>query len=142
MTQNLPSTPRGVSSVMLLVVFVTLALSVVALIFGSAMIFDGNASQDAWIMLGLGAVGIAISAYALFETRRRILALKIVIPPVRTTMECKDCKEKKTRDFQRGDYIFKEAEQCQKCNSKMMITAIYREATDKQKEKEKEKFPF
>jgi hypothetical protein len=55
-----------------------------------------------------------------------------------TTIECRKCGTKNTREFQRGDYVFKETEPCQKCNDKMLITAIYKEV----KEKEKERFPF
>jgi len=57
---------------------------------------------------------------------------------VTTTTECKKCGYKNVREFQRGDYIFKELDQCQKCNDKLIITAIYREV----KEKEKERFRF
>jgi DNA-directed RNA polymerase subunit RPC12/RpoP len=55
-----------------------------------------------------------------------------------STIECNKCGVKNVREFQRGDYIFKETERCQKCNEKMLITAIYREV----KEKEKERFPY
>jgi ribosomal protein L40E len=60
------------------------------------------------------------------------------LPPITTTIECRKCGFKSVREFQRGDYIFKEVEPCQKCNEKMLITAIYREV----KEKPKESFPF
>jgi len=86
----------------------------------------------------MGFLGVALSTYVLFLTRRRLSKLKIVIPPVTTTIECKKCGFKNIRDFKRGDYIFKEGEPCQKCNEKMLITAIYREV----KEKEKEKMSF
>ena len=55
--------------------------------------------------------------------------------PVTTTMECSKCGFKNVRDFQRGDYIFKETEQqCPKCNEKMSIASIYREVKEKKKE--------
>jgi cation transport ATPase len=130
-----PTTSR-ISSFVLLVVFITLALSLVALIFSVTII--GENSDAAWIMLVLGLLGVGVSTYVLVETRRRLSKLKIVLPPVITTIECKKCNEKKVREFQRGDYIFKETEPCTKCNDKMTITAIYREV----KEKEKERFPF
>jgi hypothetical protein len=130
------TTTTKISSFVLLVVFITLALSLVALIFSVTII--GENSDAAWILLALGLLGVAISTYVLVETRRRLSKLKIVIPPVTTTIECKKCGVKNIREFQRGDYIFKETEPCQKCNDKMLITAIYREV----KEKEKERFPF
>jgi hypothetical protein len=130
------TTTTKISSFVLLVVFITLALSLVALIFSVTII--GENSDAAWILLALGLLGVAISTYVLVETRRRLSKLKIIVPPVNTTIECKKCGVKNVREFQRGDYIFKETEPCQKCNDKMLITAIYREV----KEKVKERFPF
>jgi hypothetical protein len=136
------ATTSKISSFVILVVFITLALSLVALIFAAAIVggFVGveNDLTGAYVLLALGILGVAISTYVLVETRRRLSKLKIVVPPVMTTIECRKCGVKNVRDFQRGDYIFKETEPCQKCNDKMLITAIYREV----KEKEKERFPF
>jgi hypothetical protein len=118
---------------MLMVVLVTLALSLVALVFGVSVL-DQN-SEAAWVLVLIGFLGVATSTYVLFQTRRRLSKLKIVVPPVITTIECKKCGVKDTREFQRGDYMFKELGPCQKCNDKMMITAIYREVKDKEKAK-------
>lgn len=129
------STTARISSFVLMVIFVTLALSLAAMIF-AVSVLDQN-TETAWILLLLGFLGVTLSTYVLFQTRRRLSKLKIVVPPVTTTIECRKCGFKNVREFQRGDYIFKELEPCQKCNDKMLITAIYREV----KEKEKERFP-
>lgn len=134
-TQATAPTAR-ISTFLLLVVFLTLALSFVALIFGATVVEQNT--EASWVLLLLGFLGVALSTYVLFQTRRRLSKLKIVIPPVVTTIECKKCGFKNVREFQRGDYIFKEGEPCQKCNDKMLITAIYREV----KEKEKSRMPF
>jgi hypothetical protein len=137
MSQTSASTTTArMSSFVLLVVFITLGLSLVALILSVTII--GENSDASWLLLALGLVGVAISTYVLVETRRRMSKLKIVVPPVMTTIECKKCGVKNTREFQRGDYIFKETEPCQKCTDRMLITAIYREV----KEKPKEKYPY
>jgi len=120
-----------ISTFILLVVFVTLALSFAALIF-AVSILDQN-TEAAWILVLLGFLGVAISTYVLFQTRRRLTKLKIIVPPVNTTIECRKCGFKNVREFQRGDYIFKEGDNCQKCNERMLITAIYREVKDKEK---------
>lgn len=125
-----------ISTFLLLVVFLTLALSFVALIFGATVVEQNT--EASWVLLLLGFLGVSLSTYVLFQTRRRLSKLKIVVPPVVTTIECKKCGFKNVREFQRGDYIFKEGEPCQKCNDKMLITAIYREV----KEKEKNRMPF
>jgi hypothetical protein len=98
----------------------------------------GGLQDLGWVFLLLGFLGVTISAYVLIQTRRRLMKLRIVIPPVITTIECGKCGFKNVREFQRGDYIFREGDLCQKCNDKMLITAIYREV----KEKEKKRFSF
>jgi hypothetical protein len=134
-TQATASTAR-ISTFLLLVVFLTLALSFVALIFGATVVEQNT--EASWVLLLLGFLGVSLSTYVLFQTRRRLSKLKIVLPPVVTTIECKKCGFKNVREFQRGDYIFKEGEPCQKCSDKMLITAIYREVKDK----EKNRMPF
>lgn len=129
-----PATTK-VSSFVIMVVFVLMVLSLAALIFG-ATILDKYAEAASFLLV-LGFLGVVLSAYVLFQTRRRLLKLKIIVPPVTTTVECKKCGSKDVREFQRGDYIFKELGPCQKCNDTMMITAIYKEV----KEKEKQAFP-
>jgi len=132
------TTTTRISSFVFLVVFITLALSLVAIVLSGSIIGEKNEYDAALLLLILGFMGVGISTYVLVETRRRLAKLKIVVPPVMTTVECKKCGVKNVREFQRGDYIFKETEPCQKCSDKMLITAIYREV----KEKEKERFPF
>jgi len=79
-----------------------------------------------------GSVGLGLSIYILYQMRkRRMLRLKLRNPKITTTIECKKCNFKSMRDFQRGDFIFKETEQCQKCNENMLITAIYTEIKEK-----------
>ena len=142
MSGNQDKTTNRVSSFLLLVVFLTLALSLVALIFGATVLAGyfniGSDLTSAYILLALGIIGIALSAYVVVEARSRMLKLKVAVSPVMTTIECRKCGVKNVREFQRGDYIFKETgDSCQKCNDKMLITAIYKEV----KEKEKERFP-
>ena len=125
------ATPTArISTFLLMVVFITLALSFVALVFGIS-ILDQN-SEASWLLLLLGFLGVALSTYLLYQTRRRLSKLRIEVPPVVTTIECKKCGFKNVREFQRGDYIFKEGEPCQKCNDKMLITAIYKEVKAKE----------
>ena len=62
--------------------------------------------------------------------------MKIDIPKVMTTIGCtnKNCDAKTTREFQRGDFVFKELDtSCQKCGGKQMIIAIYKEVKEKEK---------
>lgn len=122
-----------------MIIFVTLALSLTALI-SAVSFFNSGEQVIASYLLFIGALGLALSTYVLFQTRRRIASLRIEVPPITTTIECKKCGFKSVREFQRGDYIFKEVDPCQKCTDKMRITAIYREVRDKDKDKERSRF--
>jgi len=126
------STATKVSSFVLFIIFVTLAVSLSAIIIAIQAYSYGNDVVAAYLML-IGFIGVSLSTYVLFQTRRRIMRLKIEIPPITTTIECGKCGFKSVREFQRGDYVFKEVEPCQKCNEKMLITAICREAHEKGK---------
>ena len=129
------STTRKISSIVLMIIFISLALSLTALVLAINFFKD---PQVAGFLMVIGFLGVALSTYVLLQTRKRILRLRIETPQITTTIECKKCDFKNVREFQRGDYIFKEVEPCQKCNDKMLITAIYREV----KQKGREGFPF
>lgn len=134
MSKAASSQATKISSLVLVVIFITLALSLTALYLAVSAYFMGDEMVSGYLLL-IGALGVALSTYMLFQTRRRILRLRIKIPPVTTLVECKKCGFKSIREFQRGDYVFKEVEPCQKCNEKMIITAIYREVKEKEKER-------
>jgi len=131
MSKKSSSTPARISSFVLLVIFITLALSLIALILAISA-FNSNEIATYYLLL-IGFLGVALSTYVLFQTRKRIKRLSIKTPSVTTTIECRKCGFKSIRDFQRGDYIFKEVDPCQKCNENMLITAIYREVEEKKR---------
>jgi len=124
-------TPRRISSLFLAIIVITLALSIVAIFWGVEAYRIGDVGTGHSSML-IGVSGLALSAYMLFQTRRRTLQLTIKIQPVTTTLLCQKCGFKNLREFQRGDFIFKEAEECPKCKDKLQITSIYREAEEKE----------
>ena len=131
MSKKSSSTPARISSFVLLVIFTALALSLTALIL-AIYAFSSNEIASYYLLL-IGFLGAGLSTYVLFQTRKRIKRLSIKTPSVTTTIECRKCGFKSTRDFQRGDYIFKEVDPCQKCNENMLITAIYKEVEEKKK---------
>lgn len=126
MSTNSSSSTKRVSSLVLLVIFITLALSFTSLILAISY-FSYNQITSYYLLL-IGFLGAALSAYVLLQTRRRMRRLRIEVPSVTTTIECRKCGFKNVREFQRGDYIFKEVEPCHKCDDNMLITAIFREA--------------
>jgi hypothetical protein len=132
MSRASPNAATKISSFVLMVIFLVLALSLTALILATTVFGQGNEIVAGYLLL-IGFLGVALSTYVLFQTRRRILRLRIVAPSITTTIECKKCSFKSVREFQRGDYIFKEVEPCQKCSDKMLITAISREVKEKER---------
>jgi len=118
---------KRVSLISIAIIFMALALSLVA--FNQAMyayMTQRDVNQGNYLLM-MGVIGLSLSAYMLFQTRSRMPRFIFEPQRVSTTTSCKKCGFKNVRDFQRGDYIFKEAEACPKCSEGMMITSIYRE---------------
>ncbi len=126
-----PATTK-ISTYLIMIVLMVLALSIVALI-SSVNFFVGGNEVAAGYLLIIGFIAMALSIYVMYQSRKRIASMKIEAPKVMTTIECKKCGFKSVREFQRGDFVFKELEACQKCNDKMLITAIYKEVREKEK---------
>jgi len=130
MTEKAEPPTRKVSSFFLAIILVTLVLSVSAL-FYAVDAYSRSQNVSAGYFMLIGFIGLALSAYMLLQTTRR--PLRVEMPRVITTILCQKCGFKNIRDFQRGDYVFKEAEPCPKCNEKMMIFSIYREVKEKER---------
>lgn len=130
-TMSETKTPRRISTFFLIIIVITLALSIVA-IFSGVNAYLSDDSGTVYPSLLIGVSGLALSAYMLFQTRRRTLQIDIKMQPVTTTIRCQKCGFKNLREFQKGDYIFKEAEECPKCTEKMQVDSIYRETEEKE----------
>jgi hypothetical protein len=126
-----PATTK-ISTYLLMIVLMVLALSIVALILAVQVYLVGN-DVVAGYLLVIGFIAMAVATYVLFQSRKRVASMKIEAPKVMTTVECRKCGFKSVREFQRGDFVFKELDPCQKCDDKMMITAIYKEVKEKEK---------
>jgi hypothetical protein len=124
--------PKRVSPLLLTILLITFLLSIFSIFLGFDYYIRGDADSGSTYMI-LGVTTLALSSYVLFQTRKRILRLALKAQPIITTILCEKCGLKNVRDFQRGDYIFKEVESCPKCNEKMVITSIYREVKEKGK---------
>jgi hypothetical protein len=129
---NEGGTARRFSSIVLIVIIVVLALSLTAL-YQAYDLFLANDPMMGFYLL-IGFVGLALSTYMLFQTRRRIQRFTLETPPTVTTTVCSKCGFKNVRNFERGDYILKELGPCTKCQGPTTISAIYREIKDKRKE--------
>jgi len=130
MTGNVISV-RKLSPFLLVIILIAFILSLSALYIAFDSFINQSEALDAYSFLAIGFGGLAFSTYMLLQTRGKPMHAVLVLPKVVTTLECPKCDFKNIRDFQREDYIFKETGPCQKCNEKMTITAIYREAKKK-----------
>jgi len=126
MTDNVEPV-RRFSPFLLVAILVAFVLSLSALYFAFDSILNQTDLMNSYSFLAIGFFGLAITSYILFQTRKRPMPASFKVPKVITTLECPKCDFKNIRDFERGDYIFKDAGPCQKCDEKMTISAIYRE---------------
>jgi len=135
MNRTVPVT-RRVSPFLLAIILITLFLSMFSIYLGvNEYASDQNTGT---FYIGMGAVTLALSAYMLIQTRKRMLKLASVeMQPLSTTLICQKCGLRNLRDFQRGDFVFKQTDQaCPKDNEKMLISAIFREVKEKEKAKQ------
>ncbi len=136
MTQNQTSTAaKKISNYLTMIVIIVIALSIISLILAAnAYLSTPSQPLAAGFLTLIGLVALSMSVFTLYQSRRQVAQMKVEIPKVMTTVECK-CGSKTMREFQRGDYVFKDLDTpCQKCpNSKQMVTAIYKEVKEKEK---------
>jgi Zn finger protein HypA/HybF involved in hydrogenase expression len=140
MTQNQtsPSTKK-ISNYIMMIVLIVLALSVISIILAISVYLNGVPTQSqadltAGFLAVIGIVALTMSMFTLYQSRRQAAEMKIEIPKVMTTVECKKCNTKTVREFQRGDYVYKELDACPKCpDTKQLITAVYKEVKEKEK---------
>jgi Zn finger protein HypA/HybF involved in hydrogenase expression len=143
MTQNQTSAgTQKISNYIMMIVLIVLALSVVSLLLAVSVYLNGvstpsQAGTDdlaAGFLAIVGLIALTMSMFTLYQSRRQAAEMKIEIPKVMTTVECKKCGTKTVREFQRGDYVYKELDACPKCpDTKQIITAVYKEVKEKEK---------
>jgi hypothetical protein len=126
------SAPTKMSTYLLMIVLIVLALSIVSLIFSVSAFVEGNELVAGYLLV-IGFIAMGLAGYVLFQSRKRVASMKIEAPKVMTTIECRKCGFKSIREFQRGDFVFKDLNPCQKCDDTMIITGIYKEVKEKEK---------
>ena len=122
--------------ILLAVISVILIVSVVFLVFAFAEFASGTGLGNGLWLAVIGIIGLVVSTYGvsvLFQARKAVPPLILKPQKVFTEVLCQKCGFKNVRDFQRGDYILQDIETCPKCNEKMVIDSIYREAKKKGK---------
>jgi len=133
MTSQTTTTVNKISSYLMFIGIVVMGLSIVS-IFSAIYAYTLDETIGAGFLFIIGVFGLAMSGVVLYQNRRRTAAMKTEAPKVMTFIECKNCGTKNSREFQRGDFVFKEMDICPKCpEQKQMITGIYKEIKEKEK---------
>lgn len=137
MTQNQTqsaSTNKKISTYLTMIVLIVMALAVTALLIAGETYLAGD-QLAAGVLAGIGFIALVLSVFLLYQSKLQSAQVKIEVPKVMTTIGCvKTCDQKNVREFQRGDYVYKELDSsCQKCGGKQMITAIFKEVKEKEK---------
>jgi hypothetical protein len=137
MTQNQTrsaNTNKKISTYLTMIVLIVMALAVTALLIAGETYLAGD-QLAAGVLAGIGFIALVLSVFLLYQSKLQTAQVKIEAPKVMTTIGCaKNCDSKNVREFQRGDYVYKELDSsCQKCGGKQMITAIYKEVKEKEK---------
>ena len=134
-TQNQTQSAK-ISNYLTLIVLIVMALSVAAILLAFDTYLFGD-QLTAGILAAIGLIAMTMSVFLLYQSRAHTANMKkIEVPKVMTAIECqnKSCDSKTTREFQRGDYVYKELDvACAKCSGKQMITAIFKEVKEKEK---------
>ena len=125
-----------ISNFLNMIVLVVLALALVSLALAFNAFMEGEEIVAIYLVI-IGFIALGLSTYVLMQSRSRAAAMKIETPKTLTTIECRKCGFKNVREFQRGDYVYKDLDKCQKCDDRQIITAIYKEVKEKEKT-----FPF
>jgi transcription elongation factor Elf1 len=111
-----------------------MALSIVTLLFAIYTYAILELPIEAGFFAIIGIFGLALACVIFYQNKQRLAAMKIEAPKMMTTIECKNCGNRTTKEFQRGDFVFKELDTCPKCpEQKQMITGIYKEIKEKEK---------
>ncbi len=113
------------------IVFVMLAMALVALIFAiEAYVMQGNIDV---VNVILSASTIALSIYLLLQMRKKPLSLDSEALKVLTVIRCTKCNYENIKDFEKGDYVLKEVGSCPKCDGTLLIYSIFRETKEKER---------
>ena len=91
----------------------------------------GNRSEgetsNFYINMMIGALGLILALSSLSRLRGQMTMMKKKMKIVRTVVKCKKCDMKMIRDFEKGDFVNKEAGECKQCGEKMIVSSIYQE---------------
>lgn len=83
------------------------------------------------INITLSATALFLVTYMFIQIRRRSISLGFETLKVSTVIQCLKCDYRNVREFEKGDYILRDAGSCPKCGGTLVIHSIFRESKEK-----------
>ena len=121
--------PRRTPIFFMSVIVFMLIMSLVALLLAiEAYLVQGKLEM---INIILSASALSLSLYMFIQIRRRPVSLGFEMLKVSTVIRCLKCDYKNVREFEKGDYILRNAGSCPKCGGTLIIYSIFRESKEK-----------
>jgi hypothetical protein len=105
---------------------ISLALAIVLFAAGGFIFYYGFVIDPSFNFIGL-ILGIFMISFAFNLLNVGARGVPPLVKPVNTVsvIKCHKCEYTEIRDFQKGDYIFKELDECKDCNNVKYIKTIY-----------------
>ena len=96
MTQNPTSAAnKKISNYIMTIVVIVLVLSIVSIILAVIVCLKRWSNQASDLTAGflavIGVIAVTMSMFTLYQSRRQAAEMKIEVPKVMTTIECKKC---------------------------------------------------
>lgn len=140
MSEQKPEQPkkRGLLDAFSTFYLIILLIFIVSIwfLFRSIIYYQQGVMDQLVTSLLVSIMGFATSGYMFYQIRKRTVMIAAMAqkPETQTVLECPKCGFKNIRKFTKGDFVFKTAETCSKCNSaNLMISSIYQEEEKKKK---------
>lgn len=89
--------------------------------------YDAGEYAQFFVYGVMASVGTVLALSSITQMRRRMAVLHTLATRVLSTVLCSNCGFKVMRSFSAGDFVTKEVGQCQQCQGKMRVEAIYAE---------------
>ncbi|MBS7635144.1 hypothetical protein KEJ34_06625 [Candidatus Bathyarchaeota archaeon] len=121
--------PRRTPIFFMSVIIFMLIMSLAALLLAiEAYLVQGKLEI---INIILSASALFLATYMFIQIRRRSISLGFETLKVSTIIQCLKCDYRNVREFEKGDYILRDAGSCPKCGGTLIIHSIFRESKEK-----------
>jgi hypothetical protein len=111
-----------------MVIFSIVILGWAAWAMYSALTYQQQGNLESFYFYAIASsVAIVLAVSTLMQMRRRIAILQRMATKVLSVVLCAACGFKVVRNFDVGDFVFKEVGKCQQCGGMMRIDSIYAE---------------